>query len=193
MDLERAPLGDVLAGADHPDGLPVRVVEGPAGAVDPMDRPIGPDDAELAVVRLTSLEGTADAGQQSIAVVRMDHRQVLVEVLGRDPRRQAVLDADLVRPDERAAGDLPLPEAGPRGRKDEFEPVVEVPDERGEPFGLGAGGGQGTVDVMAVVIPGSLVCAGFGRHRGHHRTATGLHVESKRAARWAARRVHLRW
>ena len=81
----------------------------------------------------------------------------------------------------------------PRGRKDEFEPVVEVPDERGEPFGLGAGGGQGTVDVMAVVIPGSLVCAGFGRHRGHHRTAAGLHGESKRAARWAARRVHLRW
>ena len=71
-----------------------------------------------------------------------------------------------------------------------LEPVVEVPDERVEPFGLGAGGGQGAVDV---VVPGSLVCAGFGRHRGHHRTAAGLHVESKRAARWAARHVHLRW
>ena len=148
MDLERATLGDVLAGADHPDGLPVLVVEGPAGAVGPVDRPIGPDDAELEVVRLMRLEGAADPGEEALAVVGMDHRQVLVEVLGRDPRRQAVLDADLVRPDERAAGDLPLPEAGPRGRKDELEPVVEVPDERGEPFGLGPGGGQGAVDVV---------------------------------------------
>ena len=58
------------------------------------------------------------------------------------------------------ARDLPLPEARPRGREDELEPVVEVLDDCREPFGLGAGGGESAVDVLSPVrssAPGSVV------------------------------------
>ena len=103
-------------------------------------------------------------------VLRVDHRQVRVEVLGRLAWLQAVLDADLVGPDERARRDLPLPETRVRGREDEFEPVVEVLDDGREPFGLGAGGGESAVDVL---VPGHGFCAGLGRHPDHHGTAAG--------------------
>jgi hypothetical protein len=104
-------LGHVLADADHPHGVVVRVDDDPAAAVEHADGAVGADDAlvelERLVVRVSALDGCG----YPFAVVGMDALEVglVARLVGLG--RGAVDRVQLVRPLDRASLDVPLPDA----------------------------------------------------------------------------------
>ena len=119
-------VGDVLAGADHPERSSLLVAEEPPRAVGPVDRPIGPDDAELELEGVVSvgLHGRTDRALERAAVVWVDRVEIGGELRAPPDRAPTRAGEDRVRPGQRAGLDIPFPEPGPRRRQHQLEPCV---------------------------------------------------------------------
>ena len=107
--LETMAFGDVLPGAQHRDGPTGVVDQQPAGAVRPVDRPVGPDDAEVKAERRAALRRGLDRRPERLAIVGMDDVEI-----GRERRRrrsglEPVLAEDRVGPGQFAGGRRPTP------------------------------------------------------------------------------------
>ncbi len=142
LGLEAAGLGDVLAGADHPDGLSGRVAEDPAHAVGPVDRAVRPEEPELEVERRPTGQRRVDRGLELGAIVGVDGLDVASVGRGAGGRLEPVLQEDRLGPEQGPGADVPLPEARPGRRQDELESLVASLQVRRHRADLVEGHGQ---------------------------------------------------
>ena len=183
-------LGDVLAGADHPDGPAVRVVEGAAGAV------VQWIDPSAQTMRNSRLYGSPvsrapptlarNSSRSSGWIIARYSSKSLGATPGGRPCWMLIWSDQMSAPLATCHSHRPVPEAArtssSRSSRSRTRAVSRSVSAR-----AAARAPWTSCPRFARLAPGSVVIGAIIAPR------SGSPRESKRAARWAARRVHLGW